>query len=499
MDGRKKKKLGKSRIQKTIIFTVIAAVLVISATSTYALASSNKIKDWEDKIYPNVKVQGVDLSGKTKNEAVETLKSDFIEKVSNKKIEVKVDDKVFNLNYSDINPQFNIEEMVDKAISLGKDSNFFSKKSWINGKHNENLYLDFNYDENKVEEFKNSIKDGVKKSSKNASISVNNGQITITPEVNGLSVNEEELNNKLKEAIDGSIDEDSEITMSAEVDKPAITQDELSKINYKISTAQTNYASSGAGRAANVELATKFCNGKLLMPGEEFSYNEVVGERSAARGFKDAAVFVGDRVEQGIGGGICQVSTTLYRAAMEANLKSTERYNHSMLPGYSLPGLDATVVWGVLDYKFKNNYNFPVYVEGYTSNRNIVFNIYGNKEGMEDKTYKLVAETTGTLQPAITTKEDSNLDEGKTQWEKNPVIGYKAKSYLVTYQNGKEISREAVSSDTYTKVDGVVKKGTKKAAPVETKQEEKNQTEQKQEEQKPAETTNSSEATQSEQ
>jgi vancomycin resistance protein YoaR len=147
---------------------------------------------------------------------------------------------------------------------------------------------------------------------------------------------------------------------------------------------------------------------------------------------------------------------------MEANLRSTERYNHSMLPGYSLPGLDATVVWGVLDYKFKNNYDFPVYVEAYTSNRNLVFNIYGSKEGMAGKTYKLIAETTETLQPTVTTKEDATLDEGTTQWEKNPVVGYKAKSYLITYENGKEINRENVSSDKYTKVDGVVKKGTKK-------------------------------------
>lgn len=464
MEEKKKKKSSKSKARRNILFTVATVVMLgVFATSAYAIASNNRVKQWEDKIYPNIKVNGVDLSGKTKEEAVEMLKNSFEEKINSKKINVKVNDKIFTLGYSDISPEFNIEETIDKAISIGKGSNFFSKKSWIDGKHNEDLSLEFNYDETKLEPFKTSIKDSVKTGSKNASISISNGKISITPEVDGTKVNEDELNNKLKDVIDGSVDKDIEIVVATEIDKPAITKDQLSKINSKISTAQTNYASSGAGRAANVELATKFCNGKLLMPGEVFSYNEVVGERSAARGFKDAAVFVGDRVEQGIGGGICQVSTTLYRAAMEANLRSTERYNHSMLPGYSLPGLDATVVWGVLDYKFKNNYDFPVYVEAYTSNKNVVFNIYGNKEGMAGKTYKLIAETTETLQPTVTTKEDATLNEGTTQWEKSPVVGYRAKSYLITYENGKEINREAVSTDKYTKVDGVVIKGTKKA------------------------------------
>lgn len=464
MEEKKKKKNSKSKARRNILFTVATVVMLgVFATSAYAIASNNRVKQWEDKIYPNIKVNGVDLSGKTKEEAVEMLKNSFEEKINSKKINVKVNDKIFTLGYSDISPEFNIEETIDKAISIGKSSNFFSKKSWIDGKNNEDLSLEFNYDETKLEPFKTSIKDSVKTGSKNASISISNGKISITPEVDGTKVNEDELNNKLKDVIDGSIDKDLEIVVATEIDKPVITKDELSKINSKISTAQTNFSSSTSERASNVELATKFCNGKLLMPGEVFSYNEVVGERSAARGFKNAAVFVGDRVEQDVGGGICQVSTTLYRAAMEANLKSTERYNHSMLPGYSLPGLDATVAWGLLDYKFKNSYDFPVYIESYTSNRNVIFNIYGSKEGMAGKTYKLIAETTETLQPTVTTKEDATLNEGTTQWEKNPVVGYRAKSYLITYENGKEINRETVSTDKYTKVDGVVIKGTKKA------------------------------------
>jgi len=127
--------------------------------------------------------------------------------------------------------------------------------------------------------------------------------------------------------------------------------------------------------------------------------------------------------------------------------------------------MDATVVWGAIDYKFKNNYDFPIYIESSTTNKNLVFNIYGNKDGMGGKRYELVSDIVKVNEPNIKTVEDPNLEEGKTEWEKKPVTGYVAKSYLVTYQDNKEIKREPVTTDTYRTVDGILRKGTKKVTP----------------------------------
>lgn len=447
--------------KKIAIGLASVVVLIIVAGAVYASSVNSKINNWQDKIYPGIKIDNVDISGKTKEEAVEILNKDLGDKVKNKKINIAVNDKNFTLKFSDLSPKVNIEETVNKAMELGKDSSFFNKKAWIDGRHNEDLSLDVSLDESKIEPFKESIRGVVNHSAKNASISINSGKISITKENDGIKIKEEDFTDKLKNAIEEKSPEDSNITITTEVDKPTITEEILSKIDSKISHAETNYASSNYGRATNVELATKHCNGVLLMPGQEFSYNQSVGERTAARGFKDAAVFVGDKVEQGLGGGICQVSTALYRAAIEANLRSTERHNHSMLPSYSVPGLDATVVWGVLDYKFKNTYDFPIYIESYTSNRIVTINIYGNKAGMNGKTYKFIAQTTDTLHPDNSTKEDKNLTPAESKWEKHPVVGYKAKSYLITYENGKEVNREVITSDTYAKVNGVMLKGTK--------------------------------------
>ena len=126
-------------------------------------------------------------------------------------------------------------------------------------------------------------------------------------------------------------------------------------------------------------------------------------------------------------GGICQVSSALYRAVMRANIRSVERHNHMMPVGYAELGLDATVAWGYLDYKFKNTYDFPIYIEGIAGNGTVTFNIYGDPAALGGNTYELVSENLGT---------DA---QGNS----------KAKSYQVTYKNGVEINREYIATDTY--------------------------------------------------
>ena len=203
------------------------------------------------------------------------------------------------------------------------------------------------------------------------------------------------------------------------------------------------------------------------MPGETFSFNDVVGPRTEEAGFQEAGTYVGNKVEPGIGGGICQVSTTLYRAVMRANIRSTERTNHSMAVGYALPGLDATVAYGYLEYKFTNPYDFPILIQGYTAGKVVTYNIYGDSSALQGKTYDMVNEILETLPPETKIIDDPTIDEGTEINEGGGMTGYKAKSYQVTYENGVEVNREKISTDTYNKVDIVIKKGTKPVTPVE--------------------------------
>lgn len=136
---------------------------------------------------------------------------------------------------------------------------------------------------------------------------------------------------------------------------------ETTEYTQLIGSCTTGFIAGSSGRNTNIELAAEgFVNGTVIAPGETFSFNEVVGKRTYERGFREATIFVGDKKEKGIGGGICQASTTIFVAALNAGMTITERHQHSMVVDYIDVGLDATVSYGILDMKFRNDLNVPV-------------------------------------------------------------------------------------------------------------------------------------------
>lgn len=181
--------------------------------------------------------------------------------------------------------------------------------------------------------------------------------ISVTPSENGIdfSISIEEAKSKLDE-------DNQECVIPLKVVYPNVTTNMIGTEAFpdKLSEFSTYYAASNVNRTTNLRLAANKINGTVLMPGEIFSYNQVVGERTIAAGYKEAPIYVEGRVEDGLGGGICQITTTLYNAAVYANLEILERTNHQFVPSYVGAGKDATVVYGAIDFKFKNNRNYPI-------------------------------------------------------------------------------------------------------------------------------------------
>ena len=318
------------------------------------------------------------------------------------------------------------------------------------------------YDENKIIEFANHINDAVKVEPIDAAISISAGAISITNETIGKKINVEELVDKIKESISPEESEEV-IVVELEDSVPRVTAAELQKIDGILSSFSGSYVNSADGRVTNMKIATNSVNGTLLMPGDEFSYNKAIGETTAENGYQQAGAYVSGEVVQEYGGGVCHISTTLYRAVMRANLKSSLRYNHSMMVSYAEPSLDATVYEGDIDYRFVNTYDFPIYIEGYMTSNSIVFNIYGNKEGFGTNTYDLVNEVIEKIDYTTEYVNDATLAEGSKVTTVNGMPGYRSQAYLVTYSNGVEVSREFISSDYYAPMNTVVKVGTKKA------------------------------------
>ena len=467
--GRRKKTRKSAAEKKKNIALIIIGILVIitCALTVYSLVISSSVKKWDERIYPGVTVQNVSLGGMTKEEAKEKLKESFETKINDKVLTINIGEKTFELNYSEISPSYDIDGTVEEAFDSGKEHGILSKYLNIKSKKQNEIGLAFSYDESKLQDFEEKVINEVNQEPVNASIKIVGDNIQVEPEKDGLGVDIETLDPKIKEVLNGVIDSEDEVDIDAEVIKAKITSEDLSRIKDVMGSFSTSYGTSAPGRSHNIEIATKSINGTIVMPGDTFSFNEVVGPRTEEAGYEEAGTYVGNKVEPGIGGGICQVSTTLYRAVMRANIRSTERTNHSMAVGYALPGLDATVAYGYLDYKFTNTYDFPIYIQGYTAGKVVTYNIYGDSSALGGKTYDMVNEILETLPPETKVVEDPTLEEGKEVNEGGGMIGYRASSYQVTYENGVEVNREKISTDTYAKVDVIIKKGTKPVTPVE--------------------------------
>lgn len=220
----------------------------------------------------------------------------------------------------------------------------------------------------------------------------------------------------------------------------------------------SNYATSNANRTTNIALASSKINGLVMMPGDVFSFNDIVGKRTPQAGFKVAGVYVNGQVTNDYGGGICQVSSTLYNAVLRANLEIVYRTNHQFIVGYVPISTDATVSWGAPDFKFKNSRNYPIKIVITNSNKNIYVKILGLHEENEYDV-EIVSYRTGTVPFKTTYTNDKSLAPGQTKVIQAGSNGARSEAYRVLKQNGKEVSRELLGRDTYSPHNQVIAVG----------------------------------------
>lgn len=196
----------------------------------------------------------------------------------------------------------------------------------------------------------------------------------------------------------------------------------------------------------------------MLLPGEVFSYNKTVGKRTVEEGYKDAKIYADGGVVDGLAGGICQISSTLYNAVLLANLEIVERRNHSFTTSYVAAGRDATVVWGAIDFQFKNSRNYPIKIEASVKNGVAEFKIHGMQEQQEYE-ISIIPKTTASIPYSTTQIPDPTLAPGQQIPVQAGHLGYKVTTYIVKKLNGVEVSRELLSNDTYQPMKAVVRVG----------------------------------------
>ena len=228
----------------------------------------------------------------------------------------------------------------------------------------------------------------------------------------------------------------------------------------KLSEFSTRYDATNIDRTTNLELACKKLNDKVVLPGETFSYNNTLGERTAATGYKNAKVYMAGEVVDGIGGGICQISSTLYNAVLQSNMEIVERRNHQFVTSYVPAGRDATVAYGSIDFKFKNTRKYAIKIKATVSDGIATISIYGIKEN-DEYTVSFSTRTISTIPYTVKYVDDSTLTAGTEKVKQSGANGLITETYIIKSLNGKVVSKELLSKDTYSAMQRIILRGTK--------------------------------------
>lgn len=257
------------------------------------------------------------------------------------------------------------------------------------------------------------------------------------------------------------------IQLDVAVEQPRGSVEELSVVQDILGTCTTSFNSSNSARGANVINGCNLINGITLYPGDEFSTYDAVAPFTERNGYYMAGSYLNGKVVDSLGGGICQVSTTLYNAVLGAELEVTERHNHSMIVTYVDPSADAAIAESAgKDFRFVNNLDYPIYIEGYTQNKRITFNIYGKETRDEGYEVRYESEILEVINPTSDTiYADPSLPLGYIGNVESAHIGYKARLWKIVLQDGVEVSRTLVNSSTYKMVPRSATVGTATADP----------------------------------
>ena len=358
-------------------FTLILSLFIMLILTT---GISTKKDDFSGKIYKNIYIEELNIGKMKINEAKDVVN----EKYLLKPIYIKYEDKIWCINPEDIELSYNINEAIKNAYLYTRNDNKLEnikRKCSLELNKEYNIKLNVTYNESKLSEQLSYIQRDINKQVKQATIEISdNGQMIATKSKEGLEVDIISLKEQIYDMIKNK--DIKNINLPVKIIKPTITTKQVKSINTilgQFSTSFNEYSS----RGTNIYIAAKSTSDILIMPGDTFSYNKSTGARTWSNGYKTAKVIVNGKYVNGEGGGVCQVSTTIYNAALISGLEIQEVHNHTYPSHYVPKGRDAAVSYGYIDFKFKNNFAHPIYIKNIVSNGAITSKIYGCSQDRE--------------------------------------------------------------------------------------------------------------------
>ena len=322
----------------------------------------------------------------------------------------------------------------------------------------------FEYDHNKLKKVISEKTETYNKEAENASLVRHSGEFIITDDVTGVKVDTDATTAEVEKALgDGWDGSSQKLDAVVEETKAAHTSDELKQVTDLLGGYSTDYSSSSSNRIANIANGASLVDETVVYPGDTFSFLNHVTPFTAANGYYQATGYSGGRVVPSTGGGICQVSSTMYNAVLRAELEVVERSNHGLTVGYVPLGADATVAEGGVDFRFRNNLDAPVYIEAYTYGGQIYVNIYGHETRASNRSIEFTSVTDKTIKPGddVITKDDTQ-PEGWQEVTQSAHDGYVASFYKKIYVDGSLQDTVWINTSYYSASPRYITVGTKK-------------------------------------
>lgn len=416
-----------------------------------------------DTIYPGVYVDGVSVGEMTLDEAREAIAQATPSGSGEFFITVNVGNMSWSIDSGKVPLTRNVDEILAQAYALGRSNTTAIRGTRITPFQERlnaamdlranpvNLGTSITYDKASIRELTDAIVQYVNRDPVDASVATfdfNTRGFTFNSESVGAYIDGDALYNQVISKLDSG-ERTATITVEPEVILASVTKTQLMN-SFKLVSSYTTTTTSNSNRNTNIELSANAINGSVVMPGETFSFNEATGQRTAAKGYKEATAISGGQSVPEVGGGVCQTSSTLFNAAMRANMEIVERSPHAWPSTYVDKGLDATVNWPNLDFKFKNSSDWPIFIVAYYANKKVTVEIYGMSLG-DGVTIDLESEVTKTVKPPSETKyvQNTSLPSGTQKTTIQARTGYEVNTYRVWYLNGEETSRELLCTSTY--------------------------------------------------
>ena len=416
-----------------------------------------------DKTYPGVTIGERDVSFLNDQEIKEELEALGFEQ---QEVLFKFLDEEEKYNLEELGIRLDFDSLSEKALLIGRKGSFQENiqerlKVFREGK---DIPLCFIIDEKKIDILLNQLAAEIKVEPVNADFDVKVDEISIIPGKNGMELDEEKSKSSFYETLMslGEFNSLVEFPVLVMEIEPETTTEclQATGITDMLTKFHTVFNENDKNRNQNIKLASGLINLTMLAPGEVFSFNQVVGRATAERGFKEAPIIVGGQFVPGIGGGICQVSSTLYNAALLSSMEIVERANHGRAVGYLPVGRDATISYGYLDLKFKNTRSDHVLISSRVEGNKLVMRFFGNP--VPEERVEIVTSDVVKIEPEIKTEVKKDMKPGEKELVQTGSPGYRVTVWRIIYKGEEEIQRERLSRDYYKPAPAIYHVGPRK-------------------------------------